>query len=263
MTILCFPKPRAIASRFLKTCAEARPSLRAVSAVTGSTLAVPRTPSVPKIFLRPLSLLIREADDSSSLFDYFNLNAIGHEAIKLAPPARRHIYMNLKQCIRAGELADFHCGPHFAGSKLPQCFFFPLQRDLHFRRRHFEFTRIRRGFCDRYRMRDHDARVLGATFGKQRRPHIARLKPEPRQHRQAQRRHLPPEIVENNVAHYLFPCASPSGAAGMPVCSFGRGANFALIHSRTRTLRLLRRTNTEVRNARNSSAVTLRTRWPL
>src|ERR1051326_8985108 len=36
---------------FLKTCPAARPSLRAVSAVTGSMLAVPRTPSVPKIFL--------------------------------------------------------------------------------------------------------------------------------------------------------------------------------------------------------------------
>jgi len=36
--------------RFLKTCAEARPSFNAVSAVTGSRLAVPRTPSVPKIF---------------------------------------------------------------------------------------------------------------------------------------------------------------------------------------------------------------------
>ena len=39
-----------LASRFLKTCAEARPSFNAVSAVTGSRLAVPRTPSVPKIF---------------------------------------------------------------------------------------------------------------------------------------------------------------------------------------------------------------------
>ena len=32
----------------LKTCAAARPSLRAVSAVTGSIFATPRTPSVPK-----------------------------------------------------------------------------------------------------------------------------------------------------------------------------------------------------------------------
>src|SRR5580693_149674 len=36
---------------FLKTWPAARPSLRAVSAVTGSMLARPRTPSVPKIFL--------------------------------------------------------------------------------------------------------------------------------------------------------------------------------------------------------------------
>ena len=43
--------PRDWRSRFLKTCAAARPSLSAVSAVTGSMLAVPRTPSVPKIFL--------------------------------------------------------------------------------------------------------------------------------------------------------------------------------------------------------------------
>jgi hypothetical protein len=35
----------------LKTCAAARPSLSAVSAVTGSMLAVPRTPSVPKMRL--------------------------------------------------------------------------------------------------------------------------------------------------------------------------------------------------------------------
>ena len=33
----------------VKTCAAARPSLSAVSAVTGSMFAVPRTPSVPKI----------------------------------------------------------------------------------------------------------------------------------------------------------------------------------------------------------------------
>jgi len=42
--------PRDWDSRFLKTWAAARPSLSAVSAVTGSTFARPRTPSVPKIF---------------------------------------------------------------------------------------------------------------------------------------------------------------------------------------------------------------------
>src|SRR6266568_4157487 len=51
MTILWRPRPRASDWRFLKTWAAARPSLRAVSAVTGSILAMPRTPSVPKIFL--------------------------------------------------------------------------------------------------------------------------------------------------------------------------------------------------------------------
>ena len=43
---------------FLKTWAAARPNLRTVSAVTGSTLAVPRTPSVPKIFLGELISLM-------------------------------------------------------------------------------------------------------------------------------------------------------------------------------------------------------------
>src|SRR5476649_1497900 len=56
MTILCLPRPRDCVSRFLKTCAAARPSLSAVSAVTGSMFAVPRTPSVPKIFRSPLPL---------------------------------------------------------------------------------------------------------------------------------------------------------------------------------------------------------------
>src|SRR5208282_2688895 len=51
MTILYLPRPRDWVSRFLKTWAAARPSLRAVSAVTGSMLAVPRTPSVPKILV--------------------------------------------------------------------------------------------------------------------------------------------------------------------------------------------------------------------
>src|SRR5688572_12578868 len=51
MTILCRPRPRGWVWRLLKTCAAARPSLRAVSTVTGSTLAMPRTPSVPKSFL--------------------------------------------------------------------------------------------------------------------------------------------------------------------------------------------------------------------
>src|ERR1039458_3779654 len=54
MTILCLPRPRDCTSRFLKTCAAARPSFKAVSAVTGSRFAVPRTPSVPKIFLGEL-----------------------------------------------------------------------------------------------------------------------------------------------------------------------------------------------------------------
>src|SRR5271157_4612061 len=56
MTILCLPRPRDSDSRFLKTYAAAWPSFRAVSAVTGSTLAVPRTPSVPKILFLPLML---------------------------------------------------------------------------------------------------------------------------------------------------------------------------------------------------------------
>src|SRR3954452_13069619 len=50
MTIRWRPRPRDWVSRCLKTWAAARPSFSAVSAVTGSTLAVPRTPSVPKIF---------------------------------------------------------------------------------------------------------------------------------------------------------------------------------------------------------------------
>src|SRR5687768_3551771 len=50
MTILWRPWPRGWEFRFLKTWAAERPSFNAVSAVTGSTLAVPRTPSVPKIF---------------------------------------------------------------------------------------------------------------------------------------------------------------------------------------------------------------------
>src|SRR5256885_16835079 len=50
MTILCRPRPRDWGAMFLKTCPAARPSLRAVSAVTGSMFAVPRTPSGPKIF---------------------------------------------------------------------------------------------------------------------------------------------------------------------------------------------------------------------
>src|SRR5436309_11246120 len=54
MTILCRPRPRDCSAMFLKTWPAARPSLRAVSAVTGSILAVPRTPSVPKIFLGEL-----------------------------------------------------------------------------------------------------------------------------------------------------------------------------------------------------------------
>src|SRR5213592_4907407 len=50
MTILCRPRPRDWGAMLRKTWPAARPSLRAVSAVTGSMLAVPRTPSVPKIF---------------------------------------------------------------------------------------------------------------------------------------------------------------------------------------------------------------------
>src|SRR5437867_10344112 len=50
MTILCLTRSRAWFSRFLNTWAAARPNFKAISAVTGSTLAVPRTPSVPKIF---------------------------------------------------------------------------------------------------------------------------------------------------------------------------------------------------------------------
>src|SRR3954451_23636336 len=40
------------------TWAAARPSFNAVSAVTGSTLATPRTPSVPKIFFACATVVI-------------------------------------------------------------------------------------------------------------------------------------------------------------------------------------------------------------
>src|SRR5258706_4617789 len=69
MTILCLPRPRDCASRFLNTWAAARPSFSAVSAVTGSTLAVPRTPSVPKIFLCGfIRLLVGRAGTHQDLF---------------------------------------------------------------------------------------------------------------------------------------------------------------------------------------------------
>src|SRR2546429_732487 len=51
MTILCRPRPRDWGAMLRKTWPAARPSFSAVSAVTGSMLAVPRTPSVPKSFL--------------------------------------------------------------------------------------------------------------------------------------------------------------------------------------------------------------------
>src|ERR1017187_4763938 len=69
MTILCLPRPRDWRSRFLKTYAAARPSLRAVSAVTGSTLAVQRTPSVPNIFFGELIVFYQaEAERSRPLW---------------------------------------------------------------------------------------------------------------------------------------------------------------------------------------------------
>src|SRR4051794_41852011 len=43
------PRRRPCAPDCAKTCAAARPSFSAVSAVTGSMFAIPRTPSVPKI----------------------------------------------------------------------------------------------------------------------------------------------------------------------------------------------------------------------
>src|SRR5579859_7713601 len=50
-TILWRPCPLATGARDLNTCAAARPSFKAVSEVTGSTLATPRTPSVPNNFV--------------------------------------------------------------------------------------------------------------------------------------------------------------------------------------------------------------------
>src|SRR3989442_1239626 len=61
MTSRCRPRPRDWAWRVLKTCAAARPSLRAVSAVNGSMFAVARTPSVTKIFRVPF---VMQADRS-------------------------------------------------------------------------------------------------------------------------------------------------------------------------------------------------------
>ena len=43
----------------VKMWAAARPSFNAVSAVTGSTFATPRTPSVPKIFFAGVTSLIQ------------------------------------------------------------------------------------------------------------------------------------------------------------------------------------------------------------
>src|SRR6516164_9435481 len=71
MTILCLPRLRDWVSRFLKTCAADRPSFNAVSAVMGSTFAVPRTPSVPKIFFDELmegcSVFRRRGDDADAV----------------------------------------------------------------------------------------------------------------------------------------------------------------------------------------------------
>src|SRR5687768_11240877 len=198
MTILCLPNPRAIASRFLKTCAEARPSFSAVSAVTGSTLAVPRTPSVPKIFFRPFSLLIPEAVDFSLLFDYFNLNSVGHQTHQINP-ARWNINMNFQGVRALFEFADFNGGAHFARIEFLQRFFGTTNRDLHIRGGHFELAGVGGRFCDGDRMGDHHARMLGAAFRPQVGPQLARLKAEPGEDREAQRRYFPPKIVKDNV----------------------------------------------------------------
>jgi len=58
ITILCLLVPLVRGSRFLNTYAAARPSLSAVSAVTGSMLAMPRTPSVPKIRLFEFAFMV-------------------------------------------------------------------------------------------------------------------------------------------------------------------------------------------------------------
>src|SRR3569623_98343 len=55
MTMVVRPPERPASTLiWAKMCAAARPSLSAVSAVTGSMFAVPRTPSVPKILRPPL-----------------------------------------------------------------------------------------------------------------------------------------------------------------------------------------------------------------
>src|SRR5579862_4050339 len=63
MTMVARPLERPASTLIcVKTCAAARPSLRAVSAVTGSILAVPRTPSVPKMRRTPLPFSILGGD---------------------------------------------------------------------------------------------------------------------------------------------------------------------------------------------------------
>src|SRR3954467_9353652 len=72
ITILWRPRPRELLSRFLKTCAAARPRRKAVSAVTGSMFAVPRTPSVPKMRLG-LDMELRFGRDE--YLDFLRLDA--------------------------------------------------------------------------------------------------------------------------------------------------------------------------------------------
>src|SRR5664280_1574678 len=86
MTILCRPRLRDWRSRFLKTYAAARPSLSAVSAVTGSTLAVPRTPSVPNIFLGELMVFYpAEVERSRPLWAGQHSQALPRAGRKLPP----------------------------------------------------------------------------------------------------------------------------------------------------------------------------------
>src|SRR6266581_1073741 len=245
----------------VKTCAAARPSFSAVSAVTGSTLAVPRTPSVPKILFGAMSGFWRNDD-----FDVLGQNP------QKGDPGRCRDFNAFEQIVSGFDSAQINQRPDFLTLETLQSLSIGFHGHLHFFCVHPEDLWIFGGG------QNDNRQDVGAALG------IARIQirnrgklltygegnRQPNENGECKRKELEPEIMKEEMSkkgnHLATLVEVVVAGASSLVTTTGPVVTRFLFHDRSQPKRFRDRTGvtrTEVRNERNASMLTPRTKLPL
>src|ERR1035437_6571448 len=257
-TILCRPRPRGWLSRVLKTWPAARPSLRAVSAVTGSVLAVPRTPSVPKIFLGELmgvmTLPVRRDGD---------LHLFRHHTHERNARRDRHLD-RLAEATRGRHPCQIHHGADVRALQVLQRLGAALHGDDDIMGTDFDLAHVLS------RGQDGDREVVEDVWNSRGFLLTGKGDNEPNHHGQRQREELEQEVLEKEMAQEPdhLPVSLGVGAAAESVfaTAAGPGLTRSTVQERSQPSQFRERaglSRTEVRKARRPSRVTPFTNWPL